>query len=154
MQIVCERQEKPALPPPAPSSTPVPKEITLTPARLLTVTGVSSVPELALDRQRINLGREEEVMDALGRPIRRNELSFPESAHEANASVSRSHAHIGFDPAGRLWRIFDDGSSLGTSLFREGRRIEVPAHASRGVALRSGDEIYLGQVRLKFEVTL
>jgi hypothetical protein len=145
MRILCEKQEKEKpVAPPALSTA-------LTPARLLTITGVSSAPELPLDRSRINLGREEEVLDISGRPIRRNELSFPEAAHEANGTVSRSHAHIGFDSGAGLWRIFDDGSSLGTSLFRAGRRIEVPAHGGRGVALRPGDEIYLGQVRLKFE---
>ena len=104
-----------------------------------------------MDRPRVNMGREAEITDALGRAIRRNELYFPEQAHEANRSVSRSHAHIGFDASTGEWRIFDDGSSIGTALFREGRRIDVPAHAGRGVALRPGDEIYLGQVRLQFE---
>ncbi len=146
MRIVCERTEKPAAAPAGESPSAPP------PARLVTIAGVSSAPALALDRPRINLGREEEVVDALGRAIRRNELVFPEAAHEANPSVSRAHAHIAFDAASGQWRIFDDGSSLGTSLFREGRRIEVPAHASRGVALRPGDEIYLGQARLRFEV--
>jgi hypothetical protein len=50
------------------------------------------------------------------------------------------------------WRIYDDGSSIGTIIFRQGRRIDVPAHAGRGVALRAGDDVYLGQVRLRFEV--
>lgn len=145
MRILCEKQEN-EKPVPAPVISAAP-----TPARLLTITGVSSATELSLDRPRINLGREEEVLDVSGRPIRRNELSFPETAHEANGTVSRAHAHISFDPGAGLWRIFDDGSSLGTSLFRAGRRIEVPAHGGRGVALRPGDEIYLGQVRLKFE---
>ncbi len=122
--------------------------------KLVTITGVASSPELALDRPRINLGREEEVLDAMGRVFRHNELSFPESAHAANPSVSRAHAHILFDSASGQWRIFDDGSSLGTTLFRDGRRIDVPAHASRGVALRSGDEIYLGQARLRFEAVI
>lgn len=145
MRILCEKREKEKpVPPPVLSAAP-------TPARLLTITGVSSATELALDRPRVNLGREEEVLDISGRPIRRNELSFPEAAHEANGTVSRAHAHISFDAGAGLWRIFDDGSSLGTSLFRAGRRIEVPAHGGRGVALRPGDEIYLGQVRLKFE---
>ncbi len=121
-------------------------------ARLLTITGVSSAAEFTLDRPRINLGREAEITDALGRAIRRNELFFSESAHEANPSVSRAHAHIRFDASSGEWRIFDDGSSIGTTLFREGRRIDVPAHAGRGVALRAGDEIYLGQVRLQFEL--
>jgi hypothetical protein len=149
MRILCERIEKdlPAPPPVAAAGN----TIALAPARLVTLSGVSSAPELPLDRPRINLGREEEVVDALGRAIRRNELSFPEAAHEANASVSRSHAHVAFDATSGQWRIFDDGSSLGTSLFRDGTRIDVPAHASRGVTLRPGDEIYLGQARLRFE---
>jgi hypothetical protein len=142
MKVICERAEKPAV---LPATATVPE------GRLITLVGVSSESDFALDRMRINLGREAEVLDALGRALRRNELFFTESAHEANASVSRSHAHIRFDPASGEWRIYDDGSSLGTSLFRDGRRIEVPAHASRGVALRSGDEIYLGQVRLRFQ---
>jgi hypothetical protein len=149
MRILCERVEKDV--PAPPRVVAAGKNVPLTPARLVTLSGVSSAPELPLDRPRINLGREEEVVDALGRAIRRNELSFPEAAHEANASVSRSHAHVAFDAASSQWRIFDDGSSLGTSLFRDGRRIDVPAHASRGVTLRPGDEIYLGQARLRFE---
>jgi hypothetical protein len=147
MRVICERSERVAE---APVATPsaVVKPL---PARLLTITGVSSAPEFVLDRLRINLGREEEITDALGRAIRRNELFFPGHAHEANPSVSRAHAHIRFDGSPGEWRIFDDGSAIGTTLFREGRRIDVPAHAGRGVALRPGDEIYLGQVRLRFE---
>lgn len=133
LRVICERSEQ------LPAS--------MIPARLTTPTG-----EFEITQPRINIGREKEVVDSLGRPIRRNELFFPEESDEANASVSRAHAHIRFDPASGEWRIYDDGSSLGTSLFRDGRRIEVPAHTSRGVALRAGDEIYLGQVRLRFEM--
>lgn len=156
MRIVCERAEKPASAPIAPiAPTPAPAiPVAITPAQLLTITGMSSPSNLILDRPRINLGRETEVVDTMGRTIRRNDLSFPEDAHEANPSVSRSHAHIAFDAATGQWRIFDDGSSLGTVLFREGRRIDIPAHAGRGVALRPGDEIYLGQVRLRFEAVI
>ena len=161
MRIVCERGESPIpVPPPvapaAPAAIP-PAPVApaaMTPAYLQTIDGVSAPPELTLDRPRINLGRETDVVDTMGRTIRRNDLSFPEEAHEANPSVSRSHAHIAFDGTQGQWRIFDDGSSLGTVLFREGRRIDVPAHAGRGVALRSGDEIYLGQVRLRFEAVI
>jgi hypothetical protein len=142
MRVTCER---------AAEALPDPTSEMVSEGRLMTVTGVSSEPDFALDRLRINLGRESEVLDALGRTMRRNELFFKEDAHEANASVSRAHAHTRFDAASGEWRIYDDGSSLGTSLFRDGRRIDVPAHAGRGVALRAGDEIYLGQVRLRFE---
>ena len=149
MRVVCERAEPPQKV--APENIGRPATVEIVPARLLTITGVSSAAEFTLDRMRVNLGREAEITDALGRAIRRNELFFPEQAHEANPSVSRSHAHIRFDASSSEWRIFDDGSSIGTTLFRDGRRIDVPAHAGRGVALRSGDEIYLGQVRLRFE---
>ena len=151
MRVVCERVEPPEKAPAGTIAQPT-VAVELVPARLVTLTGVSSEPEYTLDRLRINLGREGEVSDTLGRTIRRNELFFPEAAHEANSSVSRSHAHIRFDASSRDWRIFDDGSSIGTTLFRNGRRIDVPAHAGRGVALRPGDEIYLGQVRLRFEM--
>jgi hypothetical protein len=148
MRVIFERTERTALP----VAGAVAGTMELAAARLVTVTGISSCPEFALERPRINLGREEEVSDALGRTIRRNELSFPENAHEANPSVSRSHAHIAFDASSGEWRIYDDGSSIGTTLFRAGRRIDVPPHGSRGVALHHGDEIYLGQVRLRFEL--
>jgi len=142
IRVICERKEKDAeAVPPAP--------VTLTAARLITVIGISSSSTFDLDQPRVNLGREQEVVDSLGRTIRRNDLFFVENAHEANTSVSRSHAHIRFESG--EWRIYDDGSSLGTSIVREGRLIAVPSHASRGVALRTGDEIYLGQVRLRFE---
>jgi hypothetical protein len=150
IRVICERTENttgntPAAPVPASVAAP----IAMRAARLITTTGISSALRFDLNQPRVNLGRESEVVDALGRTIRRNDLYFVENAHEANASVSRSHAHIRLEAGD--WRIYDDGSSIGTSIVREGRLIAVPAHASRGVALRAGDEIYLGQVRLRFE---
>lgn len=122
--------------------------VSIKPARLLDPTG----DHYDLTGDRINIGRDQEVVDQLGRLARRNDLAFPETLGAANASVSRAHAHIAPDKATGDWRIFDDGSSFGTSLFREGHRIEVPAHGTRGVLLKSNDEIYLGQVRLRFEL--
>jgi hypothetical protein len=150
MRIVCERKgQAPAPSAMAPLEIPA---IPMTRVMLVTLSGVPSTQHFLADRPHINIGREGEVVDSLGRPIRRNDLFFPEGAHEANASVSRSHAHLGFDAVTGGWRIFDDGSSLGTGIFRQGRRIEVPSHAARGVLLRPGDEISLGQVRVRFEV--
>lgn len=154
MRVVCERGKTEAAVAPVTPEVEAPAPVALLPARLLTVTGVSSAAEFYLERPRINLGREAEITDSLGRAVRRNELYFPEQAHEANPSVSRAHAHIRFDAGGGEWRIYDDGSSIGTTIFREGRRIDVPAHAGRGVALRNGDEVYLGQVRLQFETAV
>ena len=137
LRVICERADKPAA---AVSG--------LKPARLTT-----RELEFTVGQPLINLGREHEVVDTAGRVIRRNDLFFPEPEFgEASSTVSRTHAHMRFDAQSGDWRIFDDGSSLGTSLFREGRRIEVPGHASRGVVLRHGDEINIGQVRLNFEL--
>ncbi len=142
MTVVCEKSDR--------SKPAVEAVKPFIPARLTTVLGASNAHEFAVDKPHVNIGRESEVVDALGRTVRRNDLFFPDGTHEANASISRSHAHIQFDRASGEWRIFDDGSTFGTSLFRAGKRIEVPAHSARGVLLRDGDEIYLGQVRLGF----
>jgi predicted component of type VI protein secretion system len=47
--------------------------------------------------------------------------------------------------------MHDDGSEHGTSIVRQGRSLQVP-RGSRGVRLESGDEIVLGdaRVRVKF----
>ena len=142
IRVICDKATAP--------TAVAPVVYPLVPVRLVTLAGASSEPDFLVDRPRVSIGRVNEVLDSLGRAIRRNELFFPESEAEPNASVSRAHAHIRFEPSSGEWRIYDDGSSLGTSIFREGRRIDVPAHASRGVMLRLGDEIYLGQARLKF----
>ena len=84
--------------------------------------------------------------------VRRNQVAFLESGEGANATVSRAHAHILYDPESRAYRLFDDHSAYGTSLFRSGGLVAVPAGASRGVALESGDEIYFGQARARFEM--
>jgi len=146
LRILCEKtpspeQSEPAAPPP---------EHAFAAMWLITLAGVSSSPEFFVDRPQINLGRVRDVIDAQGRPLRRNDLHFPEGMDDANATVSRSHAHVRFDPATGEWRIFDDGSSLGTAVFRDGHRFDVPAHSPRGAMLRPGDEICLGQARLLF----
>jgi hypothetical protein len=61
--------------------------------------------------------------------------------------VSRQHAHIASDRPGDV-RIYDDGSAHGTSVVRSGRTIPVPP-GSRGVRLRSGDGILIGEARLE-----
>jgi pSer/pThr/pTyr-binding forkhead associated (FHA) protein len=90
-----------------------------------------------------------ELTDAEERVIRRNDIVFQEGGDDANATVSRRHAHIRLD-AGE-YRICDDESEFGTRVFRDGRPIEVPAGNRRGEKLRPGDEIYLGRACLRFE---
>jgi len=147
LRVICEKTPQTEnVEPPAPVTYPLPT------MWLITLAGVSSSPEFFVDRPQINLGRERDVIDAQGRPMRRNDLHFPEGVDDANATVSRSHAHLRFDANTGEWRIYDDGSSLGTAVFRDGHRIDVPAHAPRGALLRPGDEIYLGQARLLFAI--
>jgi len=102
-----------------------------------------------LDKARVNIGRMAELTDTEQRVVRRNDVVFEEGGDEANATVSRKHAHIRRDEG--EYRICDDESEFGTRVFRDGRPIEVPAGNRRGEKLRTGDEIYLGRACLRFE---
>ena len=117
--------------------------------RVIVVKGKTGSPEYALERPRTNIGRLPELTDADHRVVRRNDVVFEEGADEANATVSRKHAHIRLDAGD--YRLCDDGSEFGTRVFRDGRSIEVPAGDRRGEKLRPGDEIYLGRACLRFE---
>jgi hypothetical protein len=118
-------------------------------ARLVVVKGKAERAEYSLEKPRTNIGRLAELTDAEQRMMRRNDVVFEEGADEANATVSRCHAHIRLD-AGE-YRICDDESEFGTRVFRDGRPIEVPAGNRRGEKLRPGDEIYFGRACLRFE---
>jgi hypothetical protein len=117
--------------------------------RVILVKGKTESPEYTLERTRTNIGRLPELTDADHRVVRRNDVVFEEGADEANATVSRKHAHIRLDSGD--YRLSDDGSEFGTRVFRDGRSIEVPAGDRRGEKLRPGDEIYLGRACLRFE---
>lgn len=97
---------------------------------------------------RIDVGRCAEVRDDRHRLIRTNHVAFVEGSGDVNQSVSRRHAHISFESRSRDVRLHDDGSEHGTSIVRAGRTVAVP-RGSRGVRLRSNDEIALGEARLR-----
>jgi hypothetical protein len=117
--------------------------------RLIVIKGKAAHDEYALGKACINIGRMVELTDTEQRVVRRNDVVFEEGGDEANATVSRKHAHIRLE-AGEF-RIADDGSEYGTRIFRDGRSIEVPAGNRRGEKLRPGDEVYLGRAALRFE---
>ena len=50
-----------------------------------------------------------------------------------------------YDAATRAYWLFDDGSSNGTSIVREGTTIHVAPRDPRGVRVRSGDEVHVGR---------
>ena len=97
---------------------------------------------------RIDIGRGAEVRDSRQHLVRSNHLAFVEGAAGANQTVSRCHAHVAVDSASRTARLHDDRSAQGTGIVRGGRTIPVPQGA-RGVRLRSGDEIVLGEARVR-----
>jgi predicted component of type VI protein secretion system len=56
-----------------------------------------------------------------------------------------------YDTIGDGYRLLDDGSAQGTTVVREGRSVTVP-HGSRGIRLQSGDEIVLGEARVRVKI--
>jgi pSer/pThr/pTyr-binding forkhead associated (FHA) protein len=97
---------------------------------------------------RIDIGRRAEVLDHRQQLIRRNHIAFTEGESDANRSVSRKHAHIAYSASSGEYRVRDDGSVRGTAVLRHGQTIRVPQGA-RGIRLVSGDEIVLGDARLR-----
>jgi len=122
----------------------------LTEVRFTILAGTAHQQEFLIKKKRINLGRLAEVVDAEQRLTRQNDVAFREDAPPPNQSVSRAHAHIEFDSEKAAFRIYDDRSAHGTTVVRDGNVIPVPPGPSKGVALRDGDEIVLGQARLRF----
>ena len=118
------------------------------PARLIVVKGEAGAAEYLIAANRINIGRLQEVISEKEGLRRANDVAFG----EAETTVSREHAFLTYEPATGRFRICDDRSQRGTSIFREGRRIEVPKGSRRGTQLQSGDEIHLGDARLRFEI--
>jgi hypothetical protein len=98
---------------------------------------------------RINIGRQVNVIDQSGRPVRHNDVAFV-GEDEVSRSVSRAHAHVTFDRATRTHRVFDENSAFGTEVERDGRRIVVPPGRD-GLKLRPGDQIRVGRAALRFE---
>jgi|WetSurMetagenome_2_1015567.scaffolds.fasta_scaffold65019_2 hypothetical protein len=121
------------------------------PAQIVVVKGSATRKAYALTAERTNVGRTAEVVDKERRVARRNQVVFAEAGDAVNDTVSRAQAHILRTPAGE-YRLFDDHSSHGTRIFRDGRTIALPSGSPRGVRLQSGDEIYFGQACVRFEV--
>ena len=100
---------------------------------------------------RVDLGRCAEVRDSRNRLIRTNHVAFADGAGDLNQSVSRRHAHIDYAGDSGHYRVYDDRSAHGTGILRNGRTISVPP-GSRGIRLQSGDEIVLGEARLRVKI--
>jgi hypothetical protein len=115
------------------------------------VKGAAEEPSYALRAARIDLGRRSQVRDSRQRLIRTNHVAFHDDDDAANQSVSRCHAHIMFDPVSASYRVHDDGSAHGTAVLRGGRSIDV-SRGARGVRLLSGDEVLLGEAKIRVTI--
>ena len=140
-----ERTEAPAAAPPPEAPLAAPR------LELAVAAGTADRRAYAFAGGRIDIGRRAEVVDQRQRLIRTNHVAFSEDGGEVNNTVSRKHAHILYSPGTREYRLKDDGSANGTAVLRAGRTIPVP-QGSRGTRLQSGDEIVLGQAKLKVKI--
>jgi hypothetical protein len=135
-----------------PVDVPAPDPVRMQEISLTVTLGAAVHPAYALAQDRINLGRSTEVRDHRNHLIRTNHVVFTDEGDATNNTVSRRHAHIDYDVRDRGFRITDDRSAHGTSIVRNG--VAIPVHpGSRGVRLQSGDEIVLGEARLKVKTT-
>ena len=132
-----------------PGSEPAP------PARieLTVVRGASERRTYVFTSHRVDLGRGIEVRDSHNSLIRTNHVAFADVSDEINQSISRQHAHVVYEQPSGEFRLHDDGSVHGTKIVRRGKTVAVPWRG-RGGRLQSGDEIELGEARLrvKFDV--
>jgi hypothetical protein len=104
----------------------------------------------------IAIGRGADVRDNRNQLLRINHVAFVgghDTDAEINGTVSRRHARIELDEATGRPRLIDDNSAQGSSVIRGSRGIAVP-RGSRGLGLQSGDEIVLGQARMKVTIEL
>jgi len=118
---------------------------------LTIVHGSADKAAYSLTLFRIDLGRCAEVRDSRNRLIRTNHVAFADGAGDLNQSVSRRHAHIEYAAGSGDYRVYDDRSAHGTGVLRDGRTMSVPP-GSRGIRLQTGDEIVLGEARLRVAI--
>jgi FHA domain len=141
------RDVRPDAPPPPPAPKPLRLELTI-------VNGTAEQASYLFDpSSRIDLGRCIEVRDDRHRLIRTNHVAFVEGGGDVNQTVSRRHAHLAYDADAHAFRLHDDGSERGTSIVRNGRTVPVP-RGGRGVRLDSGDEIVVGNARMKVKFVI
>ena len=114
--------------------------------------GSGERPTYTFARCHVTIGRGAEVRDRGNRLIRTNAVVFVDGEDAIARTVSRQHAHIDYVAAAAEYRIVDDRSEHGTSIVRDGRTIPVPAGA-RGLRLRSGDAIALGEARIRVTIS-
>ena len=115
------------------------------------VKGAASRRAYSFTEPLIAIGRTPDPTDEEGR-LRRNRVAFLDTVDGVTETVGRVHAHLRFDSETREYRLFDDGSSNGTSIVRDGAAIPVPPRDPRGVRVCSGDEVQVGRAVLRIVI--
>ena len=127
--------------------------------RIRTLTGQTAQASYLLDpavQTEFRIGRGQTVQTASGR-VRTNDIAFVDAGEpgfdpergEPNLSVSRQHATIRYDAAGRRYRLLADAGGLPangnkTKILRADDTVERADLPGVGYVLASGDQIELG----------
>jgi hypothetical protein len=133
---------------PVAAVAPAPAEAPVLVLRVLS--GQARPKTVTIRGGRITLGRQTTVTDQQGSVVRRNDLAFV-GEDEVSRSVSRAHGHVAWQPATRTYRVFDEHSSHGTRVARQGRLVPVPPGRD-GLRLQPGDDLHLGQAIVRVEL--
>ncbi|MBV8818488.1 MAG: FHA domain-containing protein [Acidobacteriaceae bacterium] len=116
-------------------------------AVLKVLQGKSDTPEVAIERDRVYLGRLKDVKDRRNGVVRRNDVAFDDS----ETTIARRHAMLVWSPDSGGFRLLNDPSNaLGTTILRGGTVIQCDS--VRGVQIQSADEIAIGNGRVLFEL--
>ncbi|HEY8549805.1 MAG TPA: FHA domain-containing protein [Vicinamibacterales bacterium] len=143
--------EAPAAPAAAREASAPAESVADAPRLVLKVTSGEAKPRSAATRGgRLTIGRLVTVSDQQGRVLRRNDVAFV-GEDEVSRSVSRAHASVAWQPAARCYRIFDEYSSHGTHVARQGRLVAVPPGRT-GLKLQPGDEIHVGRAVIRVDI--
>jgi hypothetical protein len=118
------------------------------PLQITIVRGAATEEAYTFTEPNISIGRMADPTDELGR-VRRNRVAFLDAVDGITETVGRAHARLRLEPKTGEYRIFDEGSSNGTSIIRGGATIAVPPRDPRGVRVQSGDEIQIGRAVIR-----
>jgi hypothetical protein len=121
------------------------------PVHITIVKGAAARKAYTFTESLISIGRTADPTDGAGR-VRRNRIAFLDTSDGVTETVGRAHAHLQYDTRSRGYRLFDDGSSNGTSILRNGASIPVPPGDPRGVRVCSGDEVQVGLAVLRIVI--
>jgi len=113
--------------------------------------GTAVEPSFTFREPVVAIGRTDEPTDDLGR-MRRNRVAFTDVRDGVTETVGRAHARLRYDASSGSYLLFDDGSSNGTAIVRDGMTIPVSRLDPRGIRVQSGDEIQVGRARLRIEI--